>query len=100
MKYNKLIRDRIPEIIEAKGGRCSYHVASDDEYREKLYEKLEEESRELIEERNVNEIADVLEVLDAIMDLEGISGEEVEKIKQEKHEKRGGFEKKLILEES
>lgn len=100
MRYDKLIRDRIPEIIAAKGDQCSFHVASDEEYRTKLYEKLVEETTELIADRNVDEIADVLEVLDAILVLEGIPEEDVNRARREKFEKRGGFSKRLILEES
>jgi predicted house-cleaning noncanonical NTP pyrophosphatase (MazG superfamily) len=100
MKYDKLIRDRIPEIIEAKGEACVYHVASDDEYRRKLYEKLGEETSELATARDANEIADVLEVVDAIVELEGFSRDEVERVKREKFEKRGGFSRRFILDES
>lgn len=100
MRYDKLVRDRIPELIREKNQSCSFHVATDEEYRKKLYEKLHEEAEELVADRNAGEVADILEVLDAIMALEGISPEEVSVVKQEKHERRGGFESRIILEES
>lgn len=100
MRYDKLVRDRIPDIIAGKGESCSFHVASDEEYRTKLYEKLVEETAEFVVDRNANEIADILEVLDAILALEGISEAEVEVVRREKHKERGGFSKRLILEES
>ncbi len=100
MKYDKLVRDRIPEIIEAKGERCAYHVASDDEYRQKLYEKLGEEASELAIARDASEVSDVLEVIDAIVELEGFSRNEIECVKREKFAKRGGFSKRYILEEA
>ena len=100
MIYDKLVRDRIPEIIMAKGEACSFHVATDGEYAGKLYEKLREETEELIRDRNIGEVADVLEVIDAILLHEGISRDEVESVKRKKSEERGGFSKKIILEES
>jgi len=101
MRYDKLIRDRIPEIIGAKGEECSFHIATDDdEFREKLYGKLREETEELIRDRNAGEIADVLEVLDAVMRFEGVSLEEVAETKRKKADERGGFSGRIILEES
>lgn len=100
MRYDKLIRDRIPEIITAKDDRCSFHVASDEEYRTKLYEKLIEEAAELTDDPSADEIADILEVLSVIMALEEISEAEVDRARREKFEKRGGFSWRLILEES
>ncbi len=100
MRYDKLVRDGIPDIIREKGDSCLFHVASELEYAGKLYEKLREESEELIEGRNVQEIADVLEVIDAIMSFEGISAGEVEAAKSKRREERGAFEKRIILEES
>ena len=100
MRYDKLVRDRIPELIVSRGEACSFHVASDEEYRTKLYEKLREETEELVVDRNVDEVADILEVLDAIRALEGMSEAEVDRARREKLEQRGGFSKRLILEES
>lgn len=100
MRYDKLVRDRIPELIGAKGEECSFHIATDGEYAEKLYGKLREETEELIRDRNTGEIADVLEVIDAIMELEGISRNEVDAVKRKKYGERGGFSKRTILEES
>lgn len=100
MRYDKLVRDGIPDIIAAKGEVCSFHVADDSEFAEKLYEKLREETEELIEGRNVQEIADVLEVVDAIISLEKITREEVRLVASERRTERGGFERRIILEES
>lgn len=100
MQYNKLVRDKIPDIIGARGERCVTHIASKTDYEKKLFEKLQEEVAELINDKNVNEIADVLEVIDAIAVLKGFSREEIEETKQKKFAERGGFEKRIILEES
>lgn len=96
--YNKLVRDKIPEIIEADGKSYDAYVADEITYKKFLFEKLKEEVEELIEEPCVNEIADVLEVVDAIRDLYGFSNEEILTMKKNKHLTRGGFEQRIILE--
>lgn len=100
MKYNKLIRDNIPEIIKAKGGVAITHIASEEEYHQKLLEKLREEVQEFEESENQEEMADILEVIEAICEYKGFSSGEISRIKEEKAEKRGRFRKRIILEES
>lgn len=97
--YHKLVRDRIPEIIEASGKTCSCRILSDGEYLEMLDEKLNEELAEYQESKSMEELADLMEVIRAAAKARGSSIEEVEKICREKAEKRGGFEKKILLEE-
>ena len=99
IKYNKLIRDRIPEIIEASGKWCVCSTLSDEEYLAKLDEKLNEELAEYQESKSMEELADLLEVIRAVAVARGSSMEEVEAIRREKATKRGGFEKKLLLTE-
>ncbi len=98
MKTSKLVRDSIPEIILQKGGRPSIYVADEDEYWEKLKEKLEEETREFVESESMEEIADILEVIDAIIAYKKFDKEELARIKDKKAEERGKFEKGIILE--
>lgn len=100
MKYNKLIRDKIPEIIQAEGREPMMHVASDKEYRLKLNEKLLEEVNEYLENESAEEIADILEVTDAIMNAKGWTKEEIAAIKKKKFEERGGFAKRIVLDGS
>jgi len=100
MEYNKLIRDKIPEIIKKKGEECKTHIADEKEYWEKLKEKLKEEVEELLKDENEDELADVLEVIDAICKYKNFDIENIKKIQKEKRDKRGGFEKRIILEES
>ena len=82
--YDKLVRDRIPEIIEASGKKCDIEVVSDDVALEYLYKKLGEEVNELLTDKNLDEIADVMEVLFAIGKKYGYSEDEVLSRRNEK----------------
>ncbi len=95
--YNKLVRDRIPEIVENAGKTACVEVLSDAEYQTAVDQKLGEELQEYLAEGDVTELADLLEVLYAAAQARGCSREELEKIRAEKAEKRGAFAKKLFL---
>ncbi len=103
-RYNKLVRDKIPEYIRSVGGTPVYRIADEEEFPRLLFEKLLEEAKELAgaesAEKALGEIADVQEVLDAICELLGFSKTEVERARVEKALKRGQFKKRIILEES
>ena len=96
-EYNKLIRDKIPEIIEAAGKQCIVEVMNEDEYLEALDCKLEEELAEYQADKSLEELADLLEVMYAVVVARGYSIEELERVRKQKAEKRGGFEKRLRL---
>ena len=95
--YNKLVRDKIPEIIEASGKTCEMEILSDQEYLQMLDKKLDEELAEYHQEQNIEELADLLEVLYATAKARGYSIEELENVRVEKQKARGGFDKKLFL---
>ena len=99
IKYNKLVRDRIPEIIEASGKTCKTVVLDDAEYLRMLDAKLDEELAEYHKDQNIEELADLLEVIYAAAVARGCSADELERIRKQKAEKRGGFKKKLFLYE-
>jgi predicted house-cleaning noncanonical NTP pyrophosphatase (MazG superfamily) len=100
MKYNKLVRDKIPEIIKRKGDTAKIHIADDEEFWAKLKEKLQEEADEFIKNPTMEEIADILEVIDAICEFKNFDRKELEEIKKKKNLERGGFKEKIILEEA
>lgn len=100
MKYNKLVRDKIPEYIRKKGGTSVTHIANEAEYWQKLKEKLIEEIEEFKKDENAEEFADILEVLDAIADYKKFDREEIQRIKTKKAEERGKFKDRIILDES
>lgn len=99
--HNKLIRDRIAEIIKSNGEIPEVEVLDDADYAKKLDEKLLEECGELFAADNkdsiIEEMADILEVIYAKADLLGIVIDEIEKVRLEKREKRGAFKEKLFL---
>lgn len=97
--YNKLVRDRIPEIIESDGKTCVTETLSDARYLEMLDSKLNEELAEYQESKSLEELADLLEVLRAVIQARGWTREDLEQVRQEKAVKRGGFEKKVLLKE-
>ncbi len=97
--YNKLVRDRIPEIIASDGKTCTVEVLSDSRCLQMLDAKLTEELEEYQESRSLEELADLLEVLRAVVRARGWTWEELEQARREKAAQRGGFEKKLLLKE-
>ncbi len=99
IKYNKLVRDKIPEIIEQSGKTAVTETLPDDKYVEMLNQKLLEEVNEFFESGSVEELADIGEVMHAIMAYKGITLEEFQRVRLEKLEKRGGFKDKVLLVE-
>lgn len=96
--YNKLVRDKIPEIIETDGKTCKTRILSNDEYIAALETKLNEEVAEYQEDKNLEELADILEVLQAICLARGYSLDNLEALRARKSEERGGFTEKIFLE--
>lgn len=97
--YHKLVRDRIPEIIEASGKSCVTEILSDADYLELLDAKLDEELAEYHKDQNIEELADLLEVIYAAAKARGYTLEQLEVVRAEKASKRGAFEKKILLKE-
>ena len=97
--YNKLVRDRIPEIIESTGKACVTELLSDEDYLRMLDAKLDEELAEYHADQNIEELADLMEVIQACAVARRYTVEQLEQVRAEKAAKRGGFEKKILLKE-
>jgi predicted house-cleaning noncanonical NTP pyrophosphatase (MazG superfamily) len=96
--YNKLVRDKIPAIIAADGKKLRSRILNDEEHLQALIKKLSEELKEFEEALSVEELADLQEIIHAIADAIGTNKQELEKVRAEKAEKRGGFNQKIFLE--
>jgi predicted house-cleaning noncanonical NTP pyrophosphatase (MazG superfamily) len=99
IEYNKLVRDRIPEIIESSGKICTTVTLSDEDYLRMIDAKLDEELAEYHKDQNIEELADLLEVIHAAVIARGHTLEDLERVRAEKAAKRGGFEKRILLQE-
>ena len=99
MKYNKLVRDRIPEIIEASGKTCVTEILSEETYLRMVDAKLDEELAEYHSDQTIEELADLLEVIYAAAMARGYTLEQMEVVRAEKAAKRGSFAKKILLKE-
>lgn len=100
--YNKLVRDKIPEIISNKGEQPITHILNDEEYKKELEAKLLEEYKEVLETTNsterIEELADMIEIIKALASLENKTIEDILEVANQKAQKRGGFENKIFLE--
>ncbi len=97
--YNKLVRDKIPAIIQASGKVCETEILSQENYLEMLDKKLDEELNEYHKEQNIEELADLLEVLLATAKARGYSIEQLYQVCDEKRTTRGGFDEKILLKQ-
>lgn len=97
MEYNKLVRDRIPDIIRNQGETPHIRTLGEDEYIRALEEKLNEEVGEYHRDKTREELVDILEVVFALAEAKGCTKEELMAVYQAKHDARGGFEKRIFL---
>ncbi len=95
--YNKLVRDRVPEIIKESKQIPEYVILSDEEYMAELNKKLKEETAEYLTSNGIEDLADILEVVFAICDARGISEDKIQEVRKEKAIRRGGFQNKILL---
>jgi len=100
-RYNKLIRDRILEIIKEAGEKPYFRILNKKEYFEEVKKKVVEEAKELTKVKNkkgvINEVVDIQELLDVLISELGLTKSQIKKQQKIKNKKRGGFKKKLFL---
>jgi predicted house-cleaning noncanonical NTP pyrophosphatase (MazG superfamily) len=98
-KVDKLVRDKLPEIIRSRGAEISEYIMEQDEYIQRLKNKLLEESEEVLDAQNLvelkEELADVLEVIASIAKAHDISLDEIRNIQEQKKLEKGGFDKRI-----
>lgn len=95
----KIVRDKIPEIIQKAGKNPITEIVSVESAIDGLEQKLNEELNEYLEDHSLEEMADLLEVMHGILYLKGISWEELESVRLKKREERGGFEQRILLKD-
>jgi predicted house-cleaning noncanonical NTP pyrophosphatase (MazG superfamily) len=99
--YNKLVRDKVPNIIESTGKGCSTKILNPDEYIKALHQKSFEELQEYINSKNndeaTEELADILEIIYSFAEYHGVSMEKIEEVRKRKMEMRGGFKERIFL---
>lgn len=95
-EHNKLVRDNIPEYLDAKGIAHTEYIAGSEEYRTKLFEKLVEEAKELAESEDLSELADLVEVIEAVKKLKQWTTEEVEDVRRIKKKNEGDLKNALF----
>lgn len=95
---SKLVRDQIPHLIEQQGRQVQKHICSDQEFKERLRDKLQEEVDEFLQDNAVEELADILEVVYALAHLSSVSPQQLEAIRANKAQARGGFSKRIVID--
>lgn len=95
--YNKLVRDKIPEIIESNGEKCTTVIVSQNTYLDLLDMKLCEELTEFRTDHSQEELADMLEVMVAVAKARGYDWNQILEIQAQKREERGGFNDRIVL---
>ena len=97
IQYNKLVRDKMPALIEGQGERPILRILDEAEYAGCLERKLDEEVAEFHTEHNAEELADILEVVFALAESIGCSKETLMDVYRQKHDRRGGFKDRIFL---
>ena len=97
MKYNKLIRDYIPAILNTKQLKVTSYICDEKEYEQRLRDKLQEEVNEFLQDDTVEELTDILEVVYTLARTKGITKNELELLRHEKALEHGGFKKRIVL---
>ena len=100
-EYNKLVRDRIPEILAQAGYTYETTTMDEQEYQQALREKLVEEALEAVTaseiQQLITELADLYEVIDTLMSDNNIDPDTVRAEQEWRRQERGGFAQRIRL---
>jgi len=96
--FQKLVRDRIPEIIIANSEKPITRILNDKEFLQELIKKLKEETLEFEEDNSIEELADIQEVILALAEAIGEDSKKLEEVRANKAQERGSFKNKVYLE--
>ncbi|HCC23563.1 TPA: phosphoribosyl-ATP pyrophosphohydrolase [Candidatus Falkowbacteria bacterium] len=99
MRPNKLVRDLVPQMIEDNGDEAVTKILEQEEYFEALKDKLKEEVEDYLENDDPEELADIIEVIHALSEYHQMTINDIERLRQNKLEERGGFSERIFLEE-
>jgi predicted house-cleaning noncanonical NTP pyrophosphatase (MazG superfamily) len=99
VKYDKLVRDKIPQIIEKSGKQPVIEVLGTEAYKRYLDKKLSEELQEYTASDSPDELADLIEVVYAILKYKKMDISDFEKLRNKKADDRGAFDKRILLKE-
>lgn len=101
IEYHKLVRDSIPEIIQKDGKEAITKILSNEDYKAELRKKAHEELAEYMQaptdKESIEELADLLEIIYSLAPIHGATIQELEKVRKQKAEKRGGFKNRIFL---
>jgi len=100
MKFDKLVRDKIPQILQEKNLEPTFYICDNKEYITRLKDKLKEEVNEFLNDETIEELADILEVVYALSKYKGTTKEALEIIRNKKAKKRGAFDQHIVLLEA
>ena len=100
IELRKLVRDKVPEILESEGVKVTSHKADHDEFETELLEKLREEVIEFKNAKSVDELVDLLETLDAVIAFYEWKQEDITIYKMQKRNEKGGYSKQIILDKT
>lgn len=98
-EYDKLVRDRIPEIIREDGEKPVVERLSDSEVQGYVLDKIVEEARELREDASAEELVDLIEAVERFRELEDLDEEEIARLREGKASERGVFDENIVLKE-
>jgi predicted house-cleaning noncanonical NTP pyrophosphatase (MazG superfamily) len=96
--YNRLVRDRIPEIIESMGNIAVWQTLDDASFGQALLDTVARSSLQFAETESLESLADLMESIDAWLEIRGLSVDEVMRARAERVKRCGAYDERRFLE--